>query len=319
MKLEKGIQERSPEAIAIAKYEEENPEHRNKVACATQDDKGNWTFTLVGGEVKPLKATRTRKTVTQEAVVELPWREVVCHIGQRPGNMADHTLEQIFVTGKMAPKDETKLAKLVGWFVTQALPTSSKPADQALWKAVQVAEAEIRAGFVETPTSTSVTPEQEKPAQQPPALSGWRDFVIPGKHPDYANRKLGDLGAEGVKRLSNEYLTQIDWDKATLPQKSLKAHVAMAMAELFPAKAEPELELQPQGESKLDTASLKEMIRINGWDSGFFITQCKLNQWVSESVRKIEDIDEQELFQLGEEWAAVEREMQKAHHGNPVK
>lgn len=243
-----------------------------------------------------------------------PWREFICLRGQSPGMMHGHTLESIFL-GKMKPDTELKLEKLVGWFTAQAIPTSSDPHDKALWHHVQEAQAELRAGFAlgtpATPASTPTTPAAQKPAQQAAKATDWREFVIPGRHPDFAGKTLGSLGTEGLKRLQDEYLVQIEWSKATLPQKSLKAHVAMAMAELFP-KAE---DLSPAAsEAAFDhVKALTDILTANKWDAGFFITQCKLNAWIAEEVRSIGDISAEEYAGLEQGWPTVEEEMAKAH------
>lgn len=253
------------------------------------------------------KATRTRKSTpapadaTPESASELPWREVVCHIGQRPGAMADHTLEQIFVTGKFSATDEVKLGKLVDWFKIQSLPTSSKPNDQALWKAVQAAEVEMRAGFTQ-PT--------EKPAQEPAAATGWRAFTIPGRSPDWSGEILGNLTPEEVKQCSDEYVSLIEMARATAPQKMLKAQVALAMAELFPKSETQDL---PLAEGFDHVKALNDLITQNKWDAGFFVQTAKMNGWVSEGCRKVADISPAEYDTIESKWDSVETEMAKAH------
>lgn len=325
MKLEKGIQNRTPAAIAIAKYEDENPEHRNKVACATQDDKGNWIFTLIGGEEKPAKATRKQRsaaaTVANTSVaddidqtptqgMDTPWIDFVCLRGQTPGPFNGKTLGHIFTEGSFAPKSPAMLEKLVAAFVKQAIPTSSDPHDKILWAKVQEADAELRAGFAPeattAPAGTQTTPEPQKGQAASPTR--WQDFVIPGRHPDFAGKTLGSLGADGVKRLQDEYLVQIEWSKATLPQKSLKAQVALAAAELFPKDIPP-----AESEQSFDhTKMLRDLIAGNQWSEAFFITVCKLNTWIPESVRKIEDISAESFEGLESGWSTVEEEMAKA-------
>lgn len=243
--------------------------------------------------------------------MDTPWREFICLRGPLPGMMNGHTLESIFVTGKMAPNSPLKLDKLMAWFTGNAYHTSTDPHDKVLWAKAQEADTELRAGFATgspaTPASTQTAPATEKPAQQPAIHTRWQDFVIQSKSPDWNGKKLGDLSPEQVKELKTGYIDQIDMSRATLIQKSLVAKVALAMAEIFP-KDLP----QTANETAFDhTKMLRDLIKGHGWDEPFFITVCKLNTWIPESVRKIEDIDAEAFEGLETGWATVEEEMTK--------
>lgn len=253
------------------------------------------------------------QTPRSEQGMDTPWREFVCLRGPLPGMMNGHTLDSIFVTGRMAPNSPLKLDKLMAWFTGNAYHTSSDPHDKVLWAKAQEADKELRGGFAAgttaTPASTQTAPTAEKPMQQPAIATDWRSFVIPGRHPDFCGKTLGSLGAEGIKRLQDEYLIQIVWEKATLPQKSLKAQVALAMAELFPS-AQPDL---PDKANSTHPKEMLDTLAMKKWNPDFFLTTCKLNVWVEESRRRVEDIDEHEWEGLKEGWSTVEEEMAKAH------
>lgn len=322
MKLEKGTQQRTPEAVAIAAYEDEHPEHRNKVACASQDDKGNWTFTLIGGEQKPAKATRAKRQTPAEGQTtttgtsqppETPWREFICLRGTIPGAMNGHTLGELFETGKRPPKNALELDKLVGWFVAQSIPTSSDSHDQTLWVKVNDAKAEMTAKFAQgapqTPASTTTSEPTPEAPRATASATDWRKYEIASRSPDWHGKKLGALSPEDLKRLKSEYIDQIDVARATLAQKSLIANVSMAIAEMFPAKTEPD----PHAGLPDHTATLLDSITKNKWDRGFFLHALKLNTWVSDHHRKVEDITENEFESLAKEWNEVEAAVNKAH------
>lgn len=158
--------------------------------------------------------------------------------------------------------------------------------------------------------STETAPKSENPAQQPAAPTGWREFVIPGRSPDWSGKTLGSLTPAQLKQCSDEYVALIEVARATAPQKMLKAQMALAMAELFPSTPQPDLP------DKANSTHLKEMLdtlAMKKWDPGFFLTTCKLNAWVEESHRRVEEITEQEWEGLKEGWSTVEEEMAKAH------
>lgn len=259
----------------------------------------------------------TSSTIRPEQGMETPWREFKCLRGPNPGIMFDHTLESIFITGKMAPDSPMKLDKLMAWFTSNAYHTSSDPHDKVLWAKAQEAEAELRAKFgagaPATPASTPTTPAAEKPAQQPASPTRWQDFIIPGKHPEYSGKKLGDIGTASVKTLHDDYLPKIDWTKATLDQKKLKSQVALAMAELFPGKTAEDLPKKANEAVPAHTKQLLDIMQQKKWNPAFFITQCKLNGWLPEETRQIEDITAEDFDSLAAEWATVEAEIDKMH------
>lgn len=247
--------------------------------------------------------------------MDTPWREFICLRGQSPGMMHGHTLESIFLNSnpKLKPDTAPKLDKLVGWFTSQAIHTSSDAHDKILWAKVQEADNELRAGFAEgttaAPASTQTTTAAEKPAQQASVITGWREFIIPGKHPDFSGKTLESIGAAGVKQLHDEYLPQIDWAKATIQQRSLKANVALAMAELHPA-AKAAADAATDGPDD-HTKALVGLVATYGWEPAFFLTTCKINGWIAEARRKVEEITAAEYATLEDAWPKVEEEMAK--------
>lgn len=258
------------------------------------------------------QATATTTTGTSQPP-ETPWREFICLRGAIPGSMNGHALGELFETGKRPPKNALELDKLVGWFVAQAIPTSSDSHDQTLWAKVQEAATELRAKFAQgtptTPVSTQTTATTPEAPRTPAQPTQWRDFVIVSKSPAWDGKKLGTLTPEEVKSLKTEYVDKLDMARATLAQKSLVANVTMAMADMFPDNPEPDNHAGLPDH----TAQLLDLIAQNKWDKGFFLTTLKMNKWVEEAHRTVEMITEDEFEALAREWAEVESAVNKAH------
>lgn len=316
IRLEKEVQAASPESIAIRKYEDENPEHRGRVAGASQNPDGTWSITLLDTAPKsPLpKAARQRRTMPSSDE-NTPWREVVCNIGQRPGTMADKTLEQIFIIGKVAPKNQDQLEKLVGWFVTQAVHTSPKESDKALWKGVQEAKAELSAAFTAgastAPASAETTPKVAEAPQPPNALPGWRDYVVKGKS-SFTGKKLGDIPVNELKRIKIDYLAKLpnqDRQKWTIEQKALAANIDLALAELLPP-AENEEE-EPAGGAE-HTEAILTRIAADSLNRNDVMSVCKKEGYIDPNHIRIEDITPEEAAPLIDGWAAVSAEVKAA-------
>lgn len=157
--------------------------------------------------------------------------------------------------------------------------------------------------------STETAPLTEKPPQTPASPTDWRQAIIPGKNPKLSGKPLGDFSHEMQE--VKAYADGIDLKRATAEQKRFIAQVAMAMAELFPKSAGEELPLAADDPVFDHTKMLRDLIKFHGWDEAFFITVCKLNTWIDESVRKIEDISAEEFSGLDEGWKHVEEEMAK--------
>lgn len=247
--------------------------------------------------------------------VDTPWREFICLRGPSPGIMHSHTLESIFESSnpKLRADSPMKLDRLMRWFHQESIPTSTNEHDKVLWAKAQEADKELRAKFAAgtavSTDSTQTTTAAEKPAQQAASPTRWQDFTIPGKNPDFAGKTLGSLLPHMVKQLHDEYLPQIDWAKATIQQRSLKANVALAMAELHPA-AKAAADAATDGPDD-HTKALVGLVATYGWDAGFFLTTCKINGWIAEARRKVEDITSAEYATLEDSWPKVEEEMAK--------
>lgn len=236
------------------------------------------------------------------------WKSAICHFGT---SMNGKTLESIFLTGNRVPKTTKELDLLTVWFKEQITDSEE---DKALWKSVESADAELRSGFAHEAANTpavqpkaETAPVTEKPAQTTASPTDWRSCEIPGKNPKLSGHKLGEFEAE-MKDVK-EYADGIDLTRATAPQKAFVAKVAMALAELFP-KTEESAVVDPTFNH---TQALNDQLSMHKWDAGFFITQCKINKWLPETCRKIEDISASEFSSLEENWATVEEEMAKAH------
>ncbi len=161
----------------------------------------------------------------------------------------------------------------------------------------------------QVPESTKTAETPAEAPQTPTVLTGWRGFVVPGKHPVYSGRELGAISPEQIKEMNDEYLPAINWENANLPQKSLKANMALAMAELFPAKQEAD----PHAGLPDHTAQLLDLIASKGWNKDFFVMTLRLNTWIAESHRTVESITEDEFESLAKEWSEVEAAVNKAH------
>lgn len=164
----------------------------------------------------------------------------------------------------------------------------------------------------EPTASTDTAPKAEKPAQQPAAPTGWREFVIPGRSPDWSGKTLGSFPPAELKRCADEYVSLIDVSRATGPQKMLKAQMSLAMAEVFPKSAGEELPLD--GEPKFDhEKALNDLITQNHWEPAFFVQAVKMCGWIAETRRQVSDITPEEFEIVSDKWDQVEAEMAKAH------
>lgn len=194
----------------------------------------------------------------------------------------------------------------------QPKPEAPKDAPKTEPKAPQEPEAKPHAPA--TPPAAKEEPKSaptaEKPAQAPASPTDWRECVIPGKHPKLSGKKLGEFWDEMQE--VKEYADGIDMKRATADQKAFVAKVAMAMAELHPSAQPAELPLAAN-EPPQHTKELLDAIAHSKWDQGFFITQCKMNNWIAEERRKVEQITETEFEKLSGVWDQVEAEMRKAH------
>lgn len=249
---------------------------------------------------------------TNDQNASTPWRDFICLRGNDPGPFLRKSLGHIFLEGHFAPHTLAKLDKLVETFMRQGFPTSSEPHDKILWAKIKEADAELSAKFAPGSTAAPASPETPAPTpevpQAPAGAKRWQDFVVPGKNPDFAGKKLGDLGRDGIERLHREYLPQIDWTAATLPQKTLKAMVQMALDD---GALQPEL-LPPAANPGAHVAHLLQTLKEMGWDPGIFLNVCKLNFWVEESHRRAEEITAEEMNSLSDGWDDVKKEMAKA-------
>lgn len=261
----------------------------------------------------PADPEPTPQPTTPGQDASTPWREFVCHRGSLPGALNGNTLGHIFLEGRYAPKgDMKKLDILRESFVKMAVPSSSDPHDKVLWAKVNEAHEELKnaQGAHETPASTTATPKPAE-ASQPPALAQrWQDYVIPGKHPDYAGKTLGSLTPTALTQLHAEYLPQIDWSKATLEQKKLRAMVQMAIDGT--GQAPTDLPRTANAAPPPHIEKLLGALRGNKWEPAVFLTVCKLNTWVEESHRSVNDITEDELISLTGEWDEVTKAMATA-------
>lgn len=314
MRLEKEIQHRSPESVAIAQYEEEHPEHRNKVSNARLVD-GVWQFDIIGQPKTP----RTRKPADpqqsqNDPVEPKPWQGVVCHVGPNPGQMFDKTLATIFSRPKSAAQADT----LVKWFQSQ-LGGSTIPKDVALWKSVEEARAAWKAPeSAQQPASAPATAESAKaapttpePVREPATPTDWRQFVVEVKNPEWQGKKLGEID---LKKFEADYLSQIDMKRATLHQRTLKSLVAMAQAETAPKSEDlppaAKVEASPQEITHTDT--LLAQIQESGLMRADFLKVCRDNGYISATATRIEDITLDEFDAIASEWDKVTVEVKAA-------
>lgn len=337
IRLEKELNAQTPESIAIRKYEDENPEHKGKVAGASQNEDGSWSITLLE-TTKPLpKATRQRRSTTAaedddlnmnpatqgqpmrpEQGMDTPWRDFICLRGSIPGPFNGQTVGHIFTEGRFAPKNGATLEALVGTFVKQAIHTSTNEHDKVLWAKVKEAEAELREGFAAAaptpPSSTQTTPKPAEAPQPPASVKGWRDLVITMKDPRWNGKALGSLSLAEIQQIKTDYLDKVpDPQKMTLSQKALAGNVALALHELLPHTATAEPETNEPEQIPDHTAQLIDLITQKKWNKDFFVMTLRLNTWIDESHRTVESITEDEFESLAKEWAAVETEVNKAH------
>lgn len=154
-------------------------------------------------------------------------------------------------------------------------------------------------------------PQAEKPAQAAASPTDWRECVIPGKHPKLSGKKLGEFSDE-MKEVK-EYADGIDMKRATADQKAFVAKVAMAMAELHPSAQPAEFPLAANGGIAPHTKQILDIMTVKKWNPAFFVMQCKINGWLPEEARKIEDITAEDFASLEAEWATVEAEVDKVH------
>lgn len=258
----------------------------------------------------PAPATRRAPVEQQQARTEpvenLPWQEVVCHVGPNPGQMFDKTLAEIFAR----PKTTVQLDRTVKWF-QDTLGGSPIPKDVALWKAVEEARAAWKApesahAPANAPTA-SETPKAEAP-KETATPTDWRAFVIEVKTPDYAGKKLGEID---LKAFSADYLDKIDPARATLHQKKLKALVCQALAETAPKNIEVDEVLPPAAndDEPEHTKQLRGLIEVSKLNRNSFMSVCRANGYISSTATRLEDITETEFTQLASEWPEVSKEV----------
>lgn len=158
----------------------------------------------------------------------------------------------------------------------------------------------------QSPESHKAAPKAPDAPQQPNDVRQWRDFVVPGRSPDYSGKKLGSFSPEIVKRIQDEYLIVIDWNAATPQQKMLKVMVQAAMDELHPKSDAIE-----QADDQ-NSQGLLSMIEQEEWEPAIFLTVCKMNKWIAEARRKVQDITPAEIAEISDGWEEVTKAMAKA-------
>lgn len=278
------------------------------------------TPTVAGVPTKTVEAvvefTAKKESTKRKAADPTPeptatrWQDVVCHVGARPGRMADHTLGEIFSVANTP----AKLASVVGWFANQALATSPEPKDVALWNAVKEAEAAWTPPTgTDAPKSTTSTllnmiggdsaPSSTEAASQPATATSWRAYAIKAKNPSINGKLLGTFDTTELQELKTTYVDQLDPARMTVDQKALAANIALALAELLPPAANEEPE---------HTTELKHAIAHDSLNRNDFLTVCKANGWISKSAVRLEDVTEQEYLELVPEWSSVAAEVRKA-------
>lgn len=241
------------------------------------------------------------------------WQSVTNNIGfvgKPSGKLLNMTLGEIFKDDR-SPKFIEPTMK----FFTSQLgsKTALPPKDAALWRAIQQGhkaweEAQKAAKPAEATTVPETTQEPAQPATEAP-VTGWRAHEIKIKHPDWAGKLLGSFDIKEIHRIQTEYLDQVpDQNALTLPQKSLKANVALALAELLPPAAnsieETPFELLPREEPD-HTTQLKDAIEGQNLNRNDFMAVCRKNDWISKDAKKIEDITLEEYNALSAEWSEV--------------
>lgn len=186
MRLEKEITNRSPEALAIAAYEAENPEHKNKVAGATKDGFGKWTFTLIESAPKKTRSPKKPEPIPAEFTEsDKPWQEIVCHLGNEGGVINGKTLATIF-----DPKSPRRnIESTVDYFANKADP--SKPKDAALIRGVALAHAAWQEA-------------NSKPASNPPKPEP-TETAAP-ESPEHTAKLKAAIQKDGVNR--NDFLSE---------------------------------------------------------------------------------------------------------------
>lgn len=242
--------------------------------------------------------------VEPEHTAPANWQDVKCHIGfqgKPSGQLTGRTMAEIFTQ----EKKDGWIASTIAFF-HKHLGTSPIAQDKEVLAAAVAAhkawtEERAKSGTStpETPASTVTAPATTEAPQQPAKLQGWRDLVVTAKSLPFAGKKLGDLGGDEVAQL-DDYLGKVDWDKATLSQKSLKANFAMMKAEEFPSTLPLAANEEPE-----HTASLKAMIETHKLNRNSFMSVCKKNGWIDSTAVRIEDISEDECGQIIGEWDEV--------------
>lgn len=253
----------------------------------------------------PAETPATDATSTDQTM-ETPWRDFICKRGNLPGSFNGKTLGHIFLESeRLAPKDATQLGKLMDWFITQKIPTSSDAHDVILWAKAQEANAELSAKFAQgaptTPEITNTAPKATEALQATVGASDWRDYVVKGKAP-FAGQKLGDLRLENLQYLKTDYLDKLpDPTRMTLDQKGLAANLALALHGSLPQTAISE-NADPEHTKALKAAIIAASINrndcINEWNKAGWIDS-----------KTIEGIKREDAEALLEDWKTASEQV----------
>lgn len=241
------------------------------------------------GQGNPERKTRTRKAPAT------PWQEVECHIGKAGGSLLGKKIGDLF----RPEREEKNVESLLTHFrdkVGNLTAPSAK--DAALWQAVQDGYAAWQAA------QTKDKDEPVKPAQKPATTAGptrWRDFVIESKNPKYNGRSLGDMSPDDIVHIG-AYLDAIDWKKATIYQKKLKAHFDMALADLEKHVKPPEPE---------HTVQLRAALADSKIEIAAFLAEASRAGWIGDATT-LEEIAENDAHTLLSDWKTVEANMSDA-------
>jgi hypothetical protein len=274
---------------------------------------------------QPRDRTRTTPKEPQpdnDDKIPMEAKDIECIVGPAPQYLG-RTLGSIFSIGDVtkAPKNERQVTDLLNWFGDkQGLRQETEDRRRiAFWKAVQEVAEQRKREFAaasperstapaspSTPTAAENTGTGATPSQR------WQDYEIKGRN-IYAGKKLGDLTGVELADIRDNLFEKVDWSKATLDQKRFKAMVHQAIGTL-PDSA-PEKPMPTAGEEAQHTINLKRTLAQEGWHAAIFLTTCKINGWVAEDHRSIDDITSEEMDQLAQEWTTVKPEIDAAHKG----
>lgn len=219
------------------------------------------------------------------------WKDVVCHLGKAGGTVNGKKLSAILSDKHSADH----MASIYGYFEKQlAHLQDPTPENATLWKAVQAANDSWKRANQGGAAPTETAPATTEPAKA--AATNWRDYVIVSKSPRLSGKKLGDLPPEDIT-LIRESFDKIDWQNATLNQRTLKARFALMDAEGHGAPTE---NVAPGHTRKLIDALTKSQIPIHT-----FLTECHKAGWIADGS-SISAVTEQEASDLLADWKSVE-------------